>query len=76
MKDEPAASDCSEGCVGFGPVPGDPWSEYGLCTRPGSPSRGFPVLRGRPCRGYFPRGATTNPPLLQPDGADSTNEPR
>ncbi|HTL66992.1 MAG TPA: hypothetical protein VL200_04975 [Lacunisphaera sp.] len=43
---------CSEACVCFQPMPDGGWSDYGLCTNPASPLRGFPVRVGRDCRNY------------------------
>jgi hypothetical protein len=76
MNEENIAADCGEGCAGFKPLPGDPWSEYGLCKTPGSPNRGFPVLRGQSCRSFVSARADTGGSPLKPDNTSPTSESR
>ncbi len=58
MTDSPAESPrqiiqpCSEACACFNRVAGDGWSDYGICTNPQSPAKGFPVRIGHECRNY------------------------
>jgi len=47
---------CSEACACFKRLTGsDGWSDYGICTNPGSPYHGCPVWIGHECRDYQPR---------------------
>ena len=47
---------CSEACACFKRLAGgDGWSDYGVCTNPQSPNKGFPVWIGHECRNYQPR---------------------
>jgi len=47
---------CSEACACFQRLAGNGWSDFGVCTNPESPFRGFPVQIGRDCRNYQSSG--------------------
>lgn len=47
---------CTEACVCFKRLASDGWSDFGVCTNPEPPFRGFPVRIGRECENYRSSG--------------------